>query len=488
MEKEKDKKGTYVVSYRLYTNKQDEDKLSKILNILTLHYNNVQRKMVNKYKYMSQSKIFQKRWEESWNKLSADEKREYNDLLKRNNISKYGLDHYFRQQKAYSLQGIGSHMLVMLSRRCWSAWEKKLKDLKVFINTKNSINSISTDRLTEIAIDYSNHSVKIPRMGIKCLYNFRGTDYESFSEQDEIRVVTISRNMVRGKYMYFLKITYAGTPYNKGRKLGQGKVGIDTSMRKMYVVYENGDKATLELAPKYDGAKYAILQRKLDRQRRSNNPDAYDEKGCCCVTKGEKYQWVYSKGYLKTLTKLQEMSRKTAWNRKIRHFKLANYLIANGNSFNVEPLDYKALSHRSKKTTINSKGRYNSKKRYGKSISNGAPSSFLTILHNKIDSISGMDYNEVSTYNACTQFDHTNSSFKTKEEVNIKYRTLTLSDGFKIHRDYHAAMNIMFCNPSLNPKKKKGNEKSEANFDIPNMKIWYDKYKENLVEETCISI
>lgn len=89
---------------------------------------------------------------------------------------------------------------------------------------------------------------------------------------------------------------------------------------------------------------------------------------------------MFSKSYNETRKQLAEAQRKLAVKRKIAHNELANTLLEYGDTFKVEANSYKSMQARTKATSMTKSGRIRSKKRYGKSIKNRAPSEFLVIL------------------------------------------------------------------------------------------------------------
>ena len=69
-------------------------------------------------------------------------------------------------------------------------------------------------------------------------------------------------------------------------------------------------------------------------------------------------------------------------------------------------MNYKALQARPKETKTNSKGKYVSKKRFGKSLSKHAPAKFLCILERKLNYIN-KTVNYVDTWKfKASQYDH----------------------------------------------------------------------------------
>ena len=198
-----------------------------------------------------------------------------------------------------------------------------------------------------------------------------------------------------------------------------------------------------------------ILSRKLDRQRRANNTDKYNDDG---TIKRNQLKWNNSKRYLKTKNELAEIQRKLADIRKQSHNKLANYILSLGNKVYVEEMNFKGLKSRSKKTTVNKKtGKINKKKRFGKSIGNKAPSMFLTILDNKLK-WHGERLLKVDTYQIkASQYNHVTDEYIKK---GLSERWNDFGD-YKIQRDMYSAFIIMCSNENL---KEIDKEKCKSKF------------------------
>lgn len=122
-----------------------------------------------------------------------------------------------------------------------------------------------------------------------------------------------------------------------------------------------------ELIPKQKEKR--TLQRKLDRQRRANNPDNYNENGT--VKKGRK-KWKKSNRYRKTQDALAELDRTLAAHRKSLHGKDINEILTQGIYLKSEKLSYKSFQ-----------------KLWGKSIMVRAPSMFMNSLKRKAENAGG---------------------------------------------------------------------------------------------------
>ncbi|MBM6722834.1 transposase, partial [Pseudoflavonifractor phocaeensis] len=185
-----------------------------------------------------------------------------------------------------------------------------------------------------------------------------------------------------------------------------------------------------------------------DRQRRASNPDNYDPSGRIKrLKKGERRVWHYSNGYYKTRAKRRTLYAKRKALLKQSHTMLANYMLENlGNYFFVEKMSMAGLSKRSKKNKINKKtGRPRSKRRFGKSIQNHAPSQFIEILARKAKA-SGGDLIKVDpTPLKASQYDHTNDTCK---KASLNQRTKVLSNGDEVQRDLYSAF-LLSCLEAL---------------------------------------
>ena len=113
-----------------------------------------------------------------------------------------------------------------------------------------------------------------------------------------------------------------------------------------------------EVAP--DAHALRRLDRKLDRQRRANNPAHYDERGR--VKRGPK-RWKVSKRQRKVLARRRELHRKLAATRTRSHGQLAHQVLGMGSAFHLEQLSYRAWQ-----------------KTYGKSVQRCAPGMFVERL------------------------------------------------------------------------------------------------------------
>jgi hypothetical protein len=178
-------------------------------------------------------------------------------------------------------------------------------------------------------------------------------------------------------YRYYAQLILAGTPHQKKKHtVGTEVVGLDVGPSTIAIVPQQGAAQLLpfceELRP--DAREKRRVQRKLDRQRRANNPQNFDKKGR--IKKGGKGKrrltWKNSKGYLATRRRLASKERKLAAHRKSLHGRLVHQIIRRGNTIRTEKLSYKAWQ-----------------KLYGKSVGRNAPGMFLEQLRRTVASTGG---------------------------------------------------------------------------------------------------
>lgn len=269
-----------------------------------------------------------------------------------------------------------------------------------------------------------------------------------------VKYCRIIRKWVSTKWKYYAQIVLEGYPPIKCDNNGvakhpvkQGRVGIDIGTQT--IAFSGKDVCDLRvLAPAARAQAKSLVNeiaatlRAMDRSRRATNPKYYNPDGTIKRLKrqhGQKQrrEWKYSKRYYRLRAKLRNLYRKLADIRKMEHNILANELLAHGNEFVVEDMNYKALQKRSKETKINPKtGRAHTKKRFGKSLSRCAPATFISILSKKANRYSGTVI-KVSTFETkASQFDHTDESYTKKK---LSERMARLRNGDIVQRDLYSA-------------------------------------------------
>lgn len=310
-------------------------------------------------------------------------------------------------------------------------------------------NDIYTKNLLELIKVYMNDSENIENININRVINGQ-------KPLDTYRIIfnRIVIKRIRGKFRFYVQILYEGRPWkldengNLKNKQGTGRIGIDYGTSTIAVVSES-KVIYKNLAEEANNLKHLerqlkILQRKMDRSRRSTNPDCFNSDGT--YKKGTKIK-VKSRNYKKLLKQFREINRKLSCIKKYEIGRDANIIRSLGDQVYGEHMNFQGLAKRSKNTTVNrNTGKINKKKRFGKSISNRCPGLMVSTLKNKF----GNGYHEVNTWEfKASQYNHiTNTCIKKKLSQRIQkldYNGETIT----IQRDLYSAFLLMNSNNTL---------------------------------------
>ena len=281
---------------------------------------------------------------------------------------------------------------------------------------------------------------------------------ENFMETGEVTEDTfrpvyamIKPEKIRGKWRFSCMIEVEGHPKPKKKRDGtprhdwskKGRIGTDQGVS-TYAAY--GDELTemKNLAERNANstskseAKQRNLQRKMDRSRRANNPQNYNEDGT--IKKGKK-EWHNSKTYLRDREKYAEISRKNAASRKYAIQEDVNRMRCYGNVIITEKQSIKGLAKKAKpgkkkKDKKTGKMRYCRRKRYGRSIQHRCPGLFRAELKKKFD-----EYHEVDIMFRASQYDHELDAYIKKE---LSERTHHHQKGRASPRDMYSSF-LMYC-------------------------------------------
>ena len=262
----------------------------------------------------------------------------------------------------------------------------------------------------------------------------------------KIKYCRIVKKAIRGKDAYYVQLVMEGIPPSKRVNStgafrhpdrSQGRVGMDIGMSTVAVASDK-EVWIQPLAPKIpqlDKEKRRLL-RKLDRSRRSTNPNNFNTDGT--VKKGIKLTWERSNHYMKTLYELKELYRKQSAHLKAEHGKIANRILSCGDEVYVEKMNFRALAKRAKETKINAKGKFQRKKRFGKSIGSYAPAMLIAIIDRKLK-YQQTEIHKVNTHTfKASQYNHITDAYKKKK---LHQRWTTIGNHL-VQRDLYSAFFI----------------------------------------------
>jgi putative transposase len=233
-----------------------------------------------------------------------------------------------------------------------------------------------------------------------------------------VKYVRLVRRKLNGRNRFYAQLVCEGRPYQKERnEIGKGTVGLDIGPSTIAAVGEQDaflEQFCVELEPRQKEIRR--LQRKLDRQRRANNPNNYNPDGT--IRRGPKV-WYKSARQRKTETKLAELHRKQAAYRKSLHGQLVNRVLRMGNVIKTERLSYRAFQ-----------------RMFGRSVGMRAPGMFVAHLRRKAESANAAVHEFPTRTTRLSQVCHECGKVEKKP---LSQRWHACDCGVKAQRDLYSA-------------------------------------------------
>ncbi len=440
---------SYVVEYELaFDNENPASTLDKLEKIGKAIYNDCLNECLKRYHKLIHDKDYQKLlndYKTSNNKREIT--KQINDIALSYGYSEYSMHTYVKKSYEHFNKKLGSQECQKIATRAYKAVERLRYHQADKVNFKSKYDNFSIEGKSNkqgVRFDEANCSIKYNKCNFKLKIK-RNDQYAMLALMDIVKYVRIYPKTIRGKRRWFAQLILKGNPPSKNRQYGDNSVqGIDIGTSTIAVV-NNSEAKLLELAPncKENEHKIKVLTRKLERSRRATNPNNYNEDGT--ISKG-KHKWIKSNNYLKNQLKLKDEYRKLSIKRKQEHEILANQIIANGTDIRVEDMNFRNLQKRSNQTTKKANGKINSKKRYGKTIKNRAPSMLLSIIDRKLQ-YKNSYLKKINTYKVkASQYNPLDGTYKHKK---LKERMIQLDDLIIVQRDMLSAYIIAHVNDDL---------------------------------------
>lgn len=469
----------FVVQFPLKTEKYQEDILNRRFEIGRQIYNSLVNITQKRYKEM----IKTKKYRNLISQLSGDKNKDnsiwkqINDIRKQYGMSEYSFYNDVKRLQHYFSDNIDSRTTRKIASNLWRAYEKFFFGNGECIHYKKcgSLNSLEGES-NKKGIRFKKGTISWYGLKIPVIIDYNNY-YENQALKSEIAYCKIVRKFVRNKYKYYVQIVFKGNPPLKvdsetgevKHYIGSGDVGIDIGIST--IAYSSAtDVKILELANKVqniENEKRRLL-RKMDRSRRTTNPNKYNEDGTIKKQGSNRVVWNKSNHYLKYQNELKELYRKQADVRKYQHECLANQIISLGDNIYVEKMNFSGLSKRSTKTEKNDKGRFKRKKRFGKSIANRAPAMLLSTIDRKL-SYYGKGLIKIDTWNAkASQFSHFDGTYN-KKKLSQRWNDF---NGIRVQRDMYSAFLIMNTASDLTSFDiSKCNDRFENFYQLHNLEV-----------------
>jgi len=232
-------------------------------------------------------------------------------------------------------------------------------------------------------------------------------------------------------YRYYVQLVLVGTPYQKPKKKpGQDVIGLDLGPSTLAIVPREGEARLAPLCEelKPDARKKRRLERRLDRQRRANNPQNYDEKGRIKKRGKQRLSWKTSHGYLVTRRRLAHQERKLAAHRKSLHGRLVNEIIHTGNDIRIEKISYKGWQ-----------------KQFGKSVGMRAPGMLIEHLRRTVAKTGGILHEFPTRSTKLSQYCH-GCRTHAKKPLSERWHQCACGVG-PVQRDLYSAFLAAYLDP-----------------------------------------
>lgn len=440
-----DEKGRYILTLPLKTEVYQEHILEKRFRLGEHLYNNFLNFEKKKFHEMTKRKDYRdaqnlikeltiqinsldefKESKQLIQELRKQRKEQYDiiyNIKKMFDWSEFGFINDMKKYRKYYKANLNSTICDNLSGRCFKAFEKMESELIkdqyrndedkvnpcVHYKRKDSLRCLTAKKNStgiRFSLDEGNRIGTVKWQGLVFSIDLsKCTLYEWQALQSEICYCAVKREKIKGKWKYYIQITLKGHVPDKfdkqtgelKRQLGKGNVGLYFTSTSLTVSTENGVK-TYPLEIKNNEDEKTELLQKMDASRRATNPDNYNEDGTS-KEKSEIKGWHFSKAYKKYRAELYEIYRKECEEKKLLQEILANEVIASGDVFNCNKMDFKFLQ-----------------RNLGKKIQSASPAMLKTTIERKL-SYHDVSVNEISYSKLNPIFEEKNVSKKDLEEV-----------------------------------------------------------------------
>lgn len=432
---------SYVITVRLLINNKTEKYLNKCFFYAFL----VQNQLIKYAKKQYNRLLLDPEYKNS----SGAKRRE---IIKKYNLSTYDFEKYAKVLHKKYKNYLGSLLVQSIASRVGKSVNdllfkkgkqlhfKKLKDIDTISNKNN-----------ESKLIYDNGVVTFNNIKFKLSKHLPKNSYINEAlKKDRVKFIRIKRKSFNNGYHYYVELVMEGVS-PKQVEIGQGDCGIDIGPSTIAVSTPNCCMLE-ELAPlsKVYDKKIQYYQRKMDSSKRNSNPCNYNDDGT--IKRGKK-TWAYTKNYYKYLWLLRNIYRQKSAYIKQSHNKLANKIAKTCSDIFIEDMDFKALAKKTKETKRQEKvsivkgkeiHKYKRKKRFGKSITNRAPSMLINTIKHKIERYG--TFNEVNTKSfKASQYNHITNIYEKKK----LYERNNIINNQWIQRDLYSAFLLMNSDKTL---------------------------------------
>ena len=243
-------------------------------------------------------------------------------------------------RKASGRKDIGAHEAQSIGKAVWRGLQRHMfqkAGRPRFKSFRRGLNSIEGTNNREIMYKPERGAIVWRKHVMPYMKLDTGYMKEALASDRHVKYCRIVRRTLNGVKRWFVQLVVEGLP--PVRKVYAPKcevVGIDPGPSRIAYFHEQ-HAAIVEVAPHVDlqEPKIRLLQRRIDRSRRANNPDGTVKKGSST--------WNTSNRGRRTAAKLAEHHRCLAATRKRDHGELVNDLLQIGGTIKIEKNNYRSF-------------------------------------------------------------------------------------------------------------------------------------------------
>lgn len=472
----------HVVTLPLRTTEDDTYELAKrfrvlahIHNVLVKHAKRLLDQLASNTAYQTMLTEYKALLKKT-NRTKENDKRkkqlskQLSEIIKACGLTEAGLQAYIKVCARQYRKSVSSQQVQKEATRVYAGVEKvlygngktlhfkKCRDVTTICGKTNT-NGVKFNKAT-MSVDWLGLHIecKMPHRNSK--RDKAKLDYIIKALDSDISYCEIKRAMFPNGWHYYVSIYLRGDAPHKLKTVGERNdaTGIDIGTSTVAAV--SGDSAMLqELAPrcKEYNKRIVKLQCKLDTSRRLSNPNKYKPDGT--IDKANHDKWQFSNTYYKTQNQLKSLYRQKSAYIKQSHRELINKLLGKHINFVVENMSFHALQKRAAKTerqeqatailqkdgTTKKVYKYKRKKRFGKSLNNRAPASFVAMLAQKALLYGGCVVEVDTKQFRASQYDHAADTY-VKHTLGEREKTI---DGHYVQRDLYSAFLLHNTNKDL---------------------------------------
>ena len=444
---------SFVLTLKLNTTSSDTAILNKRFFCGMMIYNTICRYAAKQIRKLRQNPEYQELLSQT---IDVSVRKRLCDIRTSYGLNKYQLYNFSTKQHHRYGAYVDSTAVQKIAGSVWCSCEKVLFNKGKYLHFHKYEDFMSMEGTSNTTGIKYRHGHMIWNKLIVPVQLDKADIYEREALTHKIKYCRVKRIPMGTKYHYYLQLIIEGSPPVK-HSYGTDRVGIDIGTSTCAVVSESNILLfTLGEEVASIGSQIAVIERKLDRSRRAGDPQNYNADGT--IKAGRKI-WHPSNNYRKLRFQKKTLATKRAAVLKQSHEQNANRVLSLGTKVFVEQMSFTGLQRRANNTTVNKHGRCNSKKRFGTSLKNHAPSMFLDIINRKLGYV-GLSLNKVNTRTfRASQYNHITDSYVKKK---LSQRWTYVTNNIDIQRDLYSAFLLMNSNDDLQSTNR---DKCIATFD-----------------------